>query len=256
MLASHLISPSAEAIMPMEPNRLYHELGYLIAEMPDMNTDQWRTPEGQRWLGRATALIEQGGNILDQATFKVAIENLHSMHAYHNHVQQIMAVLYRTLARAELQASPSSRGAFIPVGEAFSAFTALSKILTEAQRTVLFVDPYADSNLLTDFAVLIPEGVTALILADSSVNKPALAPAVRRWEQQYGSTRPLEVRLAPAHSLHDRLIIIDEQTSWSIGQSFNALAARAPTSILRADSETAQLKIQAHSLIWQGAVPV
>lgn len=221
-----------------------------------MNSDQWRTSDGQRWLGRATALIEQGGNGLDQATFKVAVENLHSTLTYHNHVQQITAILYRTLARVELQAPPTSRGAFIPVGETFSAFTALSKILAEAQRTVLFVDPYADSNLLTDFAVLVPEGVTTLILADASVNKPMLAPAVRLWVKQYGSTRPLEVRLAPARSLHDRLIIIDERTSWSVGQSFNALAARAPTSILRADSETAHLKIQAHCLIWQGAVPI
>lgn len=166
------------------------------------------------------------------------------------------AVLYRALARAELQASPSTRGAFIPVGEAFSAFTALSKILTEARRNVMFVDPYADANLLTDFAVLVPEGVTTLILADVSGRKAALAPAVKHWVQQYGSTRPLEVRLAPDRSLHDRLIIVDELVSWSLGQSFNALAARTPTSLLRADSETAQLKIQAHNQIWQSAVPI
>lgn len=239
----------------MEPDRLYHELGFLIAEMPDMNTDQWRTPEGQRWLGRATALVEQGGNMMDTSSFNVAVENLHSIRSYPDHVHQITVILYRLLARAELQASPSVRGAFIPVGEAFSAFTALSKILTEAQSTVMFVDPYADANLLTDFAVLVPEGITIQILADAGARKPSLAPAVRHWEQQYGSIRPLEARLATDRSLHDRLIIIDERESWSLGQSFNALAARAPTSLLRADPETAQLKIEAHAQIWMGADP-
>lgn len=242
--------------MPMEPDRLYHELGYLIAEMPNMNTDDWQTPVGQRWLGRAAALVEQGGNIADIATFNVAVENLHSSRSYLDHVQQITAVLYRVLGRAELQASPSVRGAFIPVGEAFSAFTALSKILTEARITVMFVDPYADANLLTDFAVLVPEGVMIQVLADANARKAALAPAVRHWEQQYGSIRPLEGRLASDRSLHDRLIIIDERESWSLGQSFNALAARAPTSLLRADPETAQLKIEAHAQIWQGADPI
>lgn len=242
--------------MPMEPDRLYHELGYLIAEMPDMNTTHWQTAEGQRWLGRATALLEQSGNTLDVVTFNVAVENLHSRAMYHTHVQQMTAVLYRSLARAELQASPSVRGAFIPVGEAFSAFTALSKILTEARVSVMFVDPYADANLLSDFAVLVPEGVTTMILADANGRKAALAPAVRHWVQQYGSARPLEARLAPDRSLHDRLIIIDERESWSLGQSFNALAARAPTSLLRADPETAQLKIQAHTQIWQAATPI
>lgn len=242
--------------MPMEPDRLYHELGFLIAEMPDMNTDQWRAPEGQRWLGRATALIEQSGSVMDTATFNVAVENLHSIRSYPDHVQQITAVLYRVLARAELQASPSVRGAFIPVGEAFSAFTALSKILAEARSIVMFVDPFADANLLTDFAVLVPESITIQILADASARKAALAPAVRHWEQQYGSIRPLEARLANARSLHDRLIIIDERESWSLGQSFNALAARAPTSLLRADPETAQLKIAAHAQIWQRADPI
>lgn len=242
--------------MPMEPDRLYHELGYLIAEMPDMNTTQWQTPNGQRWLGRAAALIEQGGNSADMAVFNVAVQNLHSIRSYPDHVQSIIAILYRTLARAELQASPSSRGTFIPVGEAFSAFAAIADILTDAQQSVFFVDPFADANLLTDFAVLVPEGIPTQVLADASSRKPALAPAVRTWVQQYGTARPLEARLAPARSLHDRLIIIDSRISWSLGQSFNALAARAPTSILRADQETAQLKIQAHTLSWDAATPI
>lgn len=230
-----------------------------LGEADTMGTHQWQTVEDQRWLGRASALLEQSDEPIDAVTFNLAAERLSSNAFVPGHpeaVQRMTAVLYRALARAELQASPSTRGAFIPVGETFSAFAALSKILTEARRTVMFVDPYADANLLTDFAVLVPEGVTTLILADASVRKAALAPAVKHWTQQYESARPLEARLAPDRSLHDRLIIVDESESWSLGQSFNARAARAPTSLLLADSETAQLKIQAHSQIWQIAVTI
>lgn len=245
--------------MPIDPDRLYYDLGYLIAEMPDMGTHQWKTPEGQRWLGRASALLEQSGNLMDATTFNTATERLSANPLVPGHpeaVQRMTAVLHRALARAELQASPATHGAFIPVGEAFSAFAALSKILSTARRTVMFVDPYADANLLTDFAVLVPEGISTLILADLSGRKAALPPAVRHWVQQYGSVRPLEARLAPDRSLHDRLIIVDEQESWSLGQSFNALAARAPTSLLRADTETAQLKVQAHLEIWRASTPI
>lgn len=241
--------------MPFEPDRLYHELGYLIAAMPDMTSSQWQTPEGQRWIGRAAALLEQSG-LADAMEFNVAVAGLSSNAFVPGHtraVQRMTTVLYRALARAELQASPACSGAFIPVGETFSAFAALSRILSEARNTVMFVDPYADSNLLTDFAVLVPEGVSVRILADASSKKAAFSPAVKHWVQQYASARPLEARLAPERSLHDRLIIIDDREAWGLGQSFNALATRAPTSLIRADAETASLKIQAHDQAWQTA---
>lgn len=243
----------------MEPDRLYHAIGYLIAEMPNLAIHEWQTAEGQRWLGRASALLEHSGHVADANTFNFAVERLSSNILKQGHpeaVQRITAVLYRALARAELVASPSSQGAFIPVGEGFSAFTAVSKILSEAKRTVMFVDPYADANLLTDFAVLVPEGVTTLVLADAGSRKAALVPAVAFWVKQYGPARPLEARLARERSLHDRLIIVDEDVSWSLGQSFNALAARAPTSFLRADPETGALKVAAHRDIWEAAVPI
>lgn len=245
--------------MPFEPDRLYHELGHLIAAMPDMTTSQWQSPEGQKWLGRAAALLEQNGKLTDSMEFNVAVQCLSSNPLSIGHpeaVQRMTTVLYRALARAELQASPSSSGAFIPVGETFSAFSALSKILSEARHMVMFVDPYADSNLLTDFAVLVPNCVSIRILADASSKKAAFAPAVRHWVHQYASARPLEARLAPERSLHDRLIIVDERETWSLGQSFNALAARAPTSLIRADAETARLKIQAHNQAWETASPI
>lgn len=246
--------------MPLEPDRLYHELGFLLTQMPDLAAHEWHTPEGQRWLGRASALVEQSPNsALDAVAFNTVVDRLSRnalVPGHPEHVQRITAILQRALARAELNASPAVQGAFIPVGEAFSAFAALSKILSGAQTDVMIVDPYADANLLTDFVVLVSEGVSIRLLADAAGAKPALAPAVHAWVQQYGVNRPLEAKLAPARSLHDRLIVIDGVEAWSLGQSFNALAARAPTSILRADHETAQLKIQAHTQIWHAATPI
>lgn len=242
--------------MPLEPDRIFYELGHLLNEMPDMNTEAWQTPEGQRWFGRVAILIREMGELPDYVSFNMAVENLHSIRDYPRHVQEITAILNRTLAQAELRATPAARAAFIPVGEVFAAFATVSRIVAEARSCVMFVDPFADANLLTEFAVLVPEGVAIRILADAAGGKPALPPAITRWVDQYGETRPLEARLAQPRTLHDRLIIIDDQVSWAVGQSFNSLATRAPTSIIRTDAETARLKIDAHRQIWNAATPV
>jgi len=58
----------------------------------------------------------------------------------------------------------------------------------------------------------------------SQAAKPSLKPAAERWIAQWQAKRPLEVRQAPAKSLHDRLIITDGATAWVVWQSFKDLA--------------------------------
>ncbi|ARU25109.1 phosphoribosyltransferase (plasmid) [Ralstonia solanacearum] len=83
--------------------------------------------------------------------------------------------------------------------------------------------------------------------------KPGLKPAAESWAKQYNSVRPIEVRLAPAKSLHDRLITVDDAQAWTLTQSLKDFAARSPASIVRVDTETASLKIHAYAAIWQSA---
>jgi hypothetical protein len=64
------------------------------------------------------------------------------------------------------------------------------------------------------------------------------------------------ISLAPAKTLHDRLIIVDEAIVWLLGQSFNKLAERSHTSIVRVDTETAALKIRAYTKEWEAATPL
>ncbi len=79
------------------------------------------------------------------------------------------------------------------MGESFSALSAVSSVLRSASTSVLMVDPYADGNLLTDFAVQAPERISVQVLADLATHKPGLKPAAERWTQQFGSLRPLSV---------------------------------------------------------------
>jgi hypothetical protein len=106
---------------------------------------------------------------------------------------------------------------------------------------------------LTEFALLAPAGVTLKLLCDAAGYKETLTVALRKWVQQYGATRPVEVKVASARTLHDRLVAVDRKLVWTVGQSFNALAVRAPTSFVKSDPETRTLKVRAYEDIWNSA---
>jgi len=231
------------------------QLGHLIKTMPDLKEKVPFRPETHIWLGRAAALIELVCDPLEYAEFRKAVDWLGVMNR-DQQIQIITKVLYRALARAEILAPITASGAFVPVGEPFAAFTAVSKIIGNASNRVLIVDPYADEKVLTDYAVLAPEGVEIGILGDLASVKPSLKPAMANWLKQYATTRPLEVRLTPARALHDRLIFVDNKEAWMLTQSLKDFAARSPATIARVDAETAGLKVVAYQQIWHSATPI
>ena len=169
---------------------------------------------------------------------------------------EITAAIYRALARAELNAPASVKDSFIPVGNDFDAMRAIAKVLQAATNNFLIVDPYMDEKALVVFAALASQGVTIRLLADQHDAKPSLRPAVEAWRNQHGKARPVDARLAPAKSLHDRLLVVDGTSVWTLTQSLNSFAKRSPASIVKVDNETAKLKIAAYEAIWLAAAPV
>lgn len=232
---------------------LYLQLLHLAETAPDIS--RATTPDTRLWLAQARAAIRQTDDTSNIATFEAAL----SMYSRPGGLGggydlEILQCLYNAIAHMGRSAPASMRGAFVPAGNAHDAIAAVGKILGEAKQAVMLVDPYADAAILERYALFAPEGVTVEVLADAADVKPTLKPAAEAWAKQYGATRPLSVRLGPAKALHDRLIILDQSVAYTVGQSFNALAARAPTSINRViDAETASRKIEAHRQIWTGA---
>jgi len=144
-------------------------------------------------------------------------------------------------------------GAFISAGDVLDAYTAIGKVLGTATTGVLIVDPYMDEKAVTDFAPLVANGISIRLLSDVQTSKATLGPAAKRWVSQYGAGHPLEVRLAPQRSLHDRLIVIDEREAWILTQSLKDFAARSPASIIRVDHQIADMKIGAYEALWRAS---
>lgn len=245
-----------------DPERLYRELGRLIESQPEFPATGALSPEMLLWLGRARTLVEAGNAIQDISDVRIQINRLAAISGgppsptaagtRREAVNALNRILYMTLAAAEYAAPAGVRGTFIPVGSSFDAFAAVSKILSPAKTDVLIVDPYLDEVVLTDFAPTVPIGVRLRLLADQKYHKTTLQPAATRWNAQYGTDRPLLVRLAPAGALHDRAIFVDSTTAYTVTQSLKDLAKRSPAEIVRAD-DTAAMKIAAYEAIWLGA---
>lgn len=239
--------------MALDPEALYRQLGRLIGTMPDFQPNKPLTSEMYQWLGRADALIKEGGDISDKAEWRVAQTHILQGTDPVGARKWMPAILYRVLAVAELNAPPGVGGAFIPVGNSFDAFAALSKIIGTAAIDVFIVDPYMDQVALTDFGTTVPERVPLRLLADKASYQTSLEAAAKNWKTQHGAVRPLTVRLSPAKALHDRAIFIDRKTAWTITQSLKDLAKRSPAEIVRAD-DIASLKISAYEAMWSTAV--
>lgn len=247
----------------MGAEALYAQLGRIIESAPDLKqrlplnprtSPQYLDifPAQMQWLGRARALAKEA--LGADAEFGRAMDHLRPNRAWA--ADQIMQLLYRALAVVEMELPAPSTGAYIPAGNSFDALKAVQRVFETAQSDILIVDPYMDEKILTDFAVLAKAGTSLRLLTDSGSFKASLRPALKYFQQQYGADRPLEVRAAPPRSLHDRMIATDGARIWTVGQSFNALAARAPTSFVEVDKETAALKMAAYDDVWGAAAVI
>lgn len=232
-----------------DPQSLYVQLGRLLETMPDLNAPGKLSAETMRWLGRAAILVEASGHLVDSVAFNSAVENLKVPTFGLNAADKVAIILFRTLARFEAVAPPGVSGSFIPVGNRFDAFSAISKVLQTATQNILIVDPYLDEKVLTEFGLAAPEQVSLRLLTGRAECKPSLRPAAANWIAQYGTQRPLEVRLAAPRSLHDRAIFIDSVAAWTLSQSLNNFAGRSPAEIIRAD-DVAPMKIAAYENVW------
>lgn len=243
--------------MSLDPEALYIQLGRIVESMPALHTQTPLTPEMNLWLGRAAALVEKASDLADAIDFKAKVKSLNTLEFRSHNAAALQTILYRALARAELMAPLSAQGAFIVAGAPFTAFAAVAKVFARAARDLLLVDGYADQAILTDYAITVPEGVQLRILtADKQARRLGLKPAAERWEGQFGTARPLAIRFVQASSLHDRLIIVDGTDAYVVGQSFNALAEKSHTSIVKADADLASMKVTAYEAMYQAGSPL
>lgn len=242
------------------PEAYYQQIAALLANVPDLTDfdEEWNLPdETVRWLSRASALVRAACPVEMFATqLDMTIDNLIATFQPKQNGRTIISLMNRALAKLEIQLPAAAQGAFVNVGSNFDAITAFAKVLAAVRDEVLIVDPYMDEKALTEFAVLVPEGVAIRLLTDSASMKASLEPMAEKWIEQYAGTRPIALRATAPKTLHDRLILVDGAEAWILTQSLKDFAQRSPASLQRTDPDTAKMKIDAYGDIWTDAAEV
>jgi hypothetical protein len=121
----------------MTPERLYFDLGRILAEMPELASGPI-TPEVQRWLARANTIVNASGSLAEALQLTVASENLDGPLRARN-ADTITNILHRVFAKAELNAPREVHGSVLLIGEHFDAHTAMRQILRSATSDALLV---------------------------------------------------------------------------------------------------------------------
>jgi len=240
--------------MQLTPERLYFDLGRLIADMPELASAPM-TRELQSWLASANALVKSSGALAEALRLKVACENLDGPLRDRN-AETIANTLHRAFVKAEANAPREVRGSVVMLEGDLQAYKAVGKLLRTTNSDALLVDPDAAGKLLADYAILAPERVTVRLLADEARYKPSLVTGICRWQERFGGGRDLIVRLAAANSLHERLVLLDDMRAWVLGSPFSELAKRAHTALVRMRPEEEARKIAVYSEVWEVAEPL
>jgi hypothetical protein len=244
--------------MRQDANTTLFHLTAIAQQWPESLSASYSDPEVKRLLARTYVVIEATGQVSDYVGFRSAIDHLDSASPgwTEKGVKSIETIFARALARAELQSDMGGNTHFVGAGAEFSAAVAVKNIVSQASKLVRFIDPYAGMEILQIFGTLCEENIKIEVLADKKHRKPDLAAALTTWTAQYGSTRPVEIRLSPTKRLHDRAIFIDNSKVWIVGQSFNALATRSATSMVPITGQASELKLEAYKQLWAESEPL
>jgi hypothetical protein len=240
--------------MLVTPERLYFELGRLIAEMPELASGPI-TPEVERWLASANALVKSSGSLTEALQLTVACKNLDGPLRARN-AETITNILRRMFVKAEVNAPLEVRGSVLLIGGNLDAYMAIGQLLVTASSDALLVEPDAAGKILADYAILAPERITVRLLADEAQHRPSLIGAIQRWQQRFGDRRNLMVRVVSANTLYERLILLDGGRAWVLGAPFSHLTKRTHTTLVRMRPEEEARKIAVYAEIWEEAKPL
>lgn len=214
--------------------------------------------DAQRWLARIRLLAWPYLDNIGRAQFETSLSMQFSFPQDVKYAAEIRSILHRAIAQAEAfcgrQVAPT--GAVIPPGELFKAFHEIGEVIKSANSALLIVDPYADDTALSKTAILAHDNVTIRLLTEQGKTTSALKAAVSSWKSQYLGSRSLEARIAPARTLHDRAIFVDQSAVWLLSQSIKDFAARSPATVIPIDSQLIPQKSAAYENIWQNSSPL
>jgi hypothetical protein len=229
----------------MEPHVLLAKFHSLLARAPDFAGYSPVSSDYHTWLAQAHALVSRW-NKMEASSIQIASDFLVMPANRDYNVEKIFGSLYRAIADLELQHPDNTDQAFGP-GAVYDFFKALNEITSSATHSLLIVDPYIDDEVFDTYLPSLQQSINIRLLVGKCSGK--INHAAKKYIAQYGVA--LEVRTTA--NIHDRVIFVDGNVCWVVGQSVKDAAKSKPTYIAPLSPDVCTLKLADYELIWVSA---
>jgi hypothetical protein len=206
------------------------------------------TPQ-RRWLASTGALLSRLG-IGRKAQFQLSFSMLGRY--WKNTVNQIMGQVLDAIEELKLELELDGRNQF---GSAYAPedvyrfFADLKQIISTAGIGLMVIDPCFDGGAFEAYLSAAPSGIAVRVLADRYTSD--VATDVSKYRVQYKSA--LEIR--SSKEVHDRLVLIDEDSAWIMGGPVKDAGKKA-TYLIPLASAIASAKRAFYQEIWGRAIVV
>ena len=128
----------------------------------------------------------------------------------------------------------------------FVYFDEVRKIIEQARKDLLFVDPYLDADFVSRYLPQVNEGVVVRLLASKKI-----APLVSAV-QVFVAEHKLQVQVRSNSDLHDRFVFVDEARCYQSGASFKDGARKSPTALIQI-TDAFEAVFQTYQRMWDEA---
>lgn len=233
---------------PVEKHILLLKLCEALEQAPNFGVlpiFEVNTPQ-RRWLASVGALLSRLG-MEHHSRFKAGFGTLAQYwEPAINQIQgQVLDAIEELKLELELDGRSEFGSAYAP-GDVYRFFTDLKNIVNIAKKGLIIIDPYFDGAAFDAYLSAVSPNITVRILADRYAAD--VATYVHKHRLQYNSL--LELR--SSKELHDRLILVDDDSAWIMGGSIKDAGKKA-TYLIPLASPIAAAKKSIYTDIWNRA---
>jgi hypothetical protein len=228
-----------------DPHVLLAQLRSLLARAPDLAALRGLPMEHTIWLAQAHALISRWDR-LEAMQFKTAADFLMGGLNKEMNIAQVFGTLHRAVAGLELKV-PEAKGQAFGPGAVYDFFQALGQVLSSARESLLIIDPYMDAGIFDTYLSRAPAGIAIhLLIGKASAD-------LRTAAEKFRAQHKANVEVCSSNQLHDRLVFVDRDVCWVLGQSIRDAAVKKATYLAPLSPDVAASKMALYEHVWQQA---
>ena len=213
-----------------------------FGDKPAMNP---ATPQ-RKWLSEVGAILSRLGldkKVKFNASFSTLIQ--YWAPAIVQIKGQVLDAIEEIKLELELDGRSEIGNAYAP-GDVYKFFADLKAVINAAEAEIMIVDPYFNGDAFDAYLSELGSELHVRILADrysKDINS-----YVQKHIAQFGT----KIEIRRSKELHDRIIFIDDESSWIMGGSIKDAGKKA-TYLIPLASEISVAKKEIYSDIWSRA---